>query len=169
MHELAQHALQPRNHASPSPTAAQDPRFQPPAGCRRAHTGQHRHLATSSLRQRAPAGRTPLANRPRAGPSAHSIAHPLHFNTSALGPGTPRPRPFPQARDAPLLVRKSALSWPGERLTPRQNQPLGAHLRSATPDLSSAMTAAKHACESSQGAISRSQPVQYSVELQSSR
>eukprot|EP01043_Picozoa_sp_COSAG02_P065179 COSAG02_NODE_9757_length_2119_cov_2.147030_2_plen_256_part_00 len=76
MHELAQHALQPRNHASPSPTAAQDSRFQSPAGCRWAHTGQHRHLATSSLRQRAPAGRTPLANRPRAGPSTHSIAHP---------------------------------------------------------------------------------------------
>jgi hypothetical protein len=63
----AQHAPHPRNHASPSPTAAQDPCFQTLTGCWRAHTGLHSQLATSSHRSRV--RRLGTTSRRRDGPS----------------------------------------------------------------------------------------------------
>jgi len=102
-HEPAQHAPQPRNQASPSPTAVQDPRFQAPAGCRQAHTGQPSHLATGSHSWRA--RRPDTARRPGAEAFAHSFAIPLHLNHPALDPGSV------PARSSPQMRQKAAL-WP---------------------------------------------------------
>ena len=82
--EPAQDAPRTRNQASASPTAAQDPRFKRPAGCRRAHTGQHTQLAASSHSWRAPAGRH--------SPTRSRGFRPLNLHPPPLQPAGPRPR-----------------------------------------------------------------------------
>jgi len=95
-HQPAQHALQPHNQASPSSTAPYDPRFQPPAGCWRAHTGQPSQLAGSSHSWRA--RRPGTARGPAAGPFPTLPPPPLHLNARDLGPGSPPPRLCPRGR-----------------------------------------------------------------------
>ena len=95
-HKPAQHAPHPHNQALLSPTAAQHPRFQPPAGFRRAHTEQPSQLAGSShsWRERRPGA----TRRPGAEAFSHSTTARVHFYTLDLGPGSPPARPCPQTR-----------------------------------------------------------------------
>jgi len=127
-HKAAQHAPHPHNQALPSPTTAQDPRFQPPAGCQRAHNGQHGQLAASSHSWRA--RRPGATRRPGAEAFAHSTTTPLHFNHPALGPGSLPARPCPEAR------REAAPKPPGTPFLPgkrRRNPQSRENQRGATP------------------------------------
>ena len=133
IHKPAQHTLHPHNQASPSPTAAQDSRFQPPASCWRAHTVQHSQLAGCSHSWRA--RRPGTTRRPRAGPFPHPMATPLHFYTLALGPWSPLARPSPQTREEAPPWPASPASRPRKR---RENPASGANrhrrLRRPAPD-----------------------------------
>ena len=117
----------------------------------------------------------PRAGRPGAArrPSQPSLRRPttpiahITRHTSAQGPCRLR-HPAELAVD-PLIGRPADHLGHESALRPVKTWLLGVRLRSATPDPSSAMTAAKHACESSQGAMSRSQPVQHSIEPRGSQ
>ena len=127
-HKPAQHPLRPHNQASPSPTAGRDPRFQTPAGCWQAHTGQPSHLAGCSHGWRA--RRPDTAPRSREGAFAHSTTAPLHFYALAVATGSPPARPCPQTGQEATPRPPSPASRPGKR---RRNPPSRQNRRGATP------------------------------------
>jgi hypothetical protein len=130
-HRPPPHAPHPRNHASPSHTAAQDSRVQPPAGCRQADTGQHRQFASGSLRRRA---RRPVwaGHRSPTKPTLYTASkdanHPT--NTTRLGTWSLLTVQRPVARRRPITRPPSSRSRP-----PKRHRNLASHQnrRGATP------------------------------------
>jgi len=114
-------------HASPSPAAAEDPRFEPSGGCQQPQAAQHSQLTASSYTWRARHG--------HCSPTERRAFRPLNRQPPQLQPATPRTRDRVSST-MPSSARRSHSSAAQPRISPgkrRRNPPSRQNRRGATP------------------------------------